>query len=203
MAGNVKRAPLLHKAVREFVLNIIPHIIGERSGIDGDGLPTDDIIELCRVISKHMPGDLNGQPIWVDVIRKYIDAGEKMLKKSIDIHGLIDMELINSGESREFWSNVRELEKIVLVAFPPRHLIDENEDERELYWMLKYSIEEGYSDALLLAHMRVYEEDVVNKVLHYFRAYPRRKKDQQSVTSLQVGSRWDDSRQRSSGLSFL
>ena len=33
------------EAVREYLLNIVPHILGERSGIDFDGLPTDDLLE--------------------------------------------------------------------------------------------------------------------------------------------------------------
>jgi len=71
-------------------------------------------------------------------------VSKKLLNKSVDISGLIDEALIVSGEDKEVWRKVRELEKIVVVVYPPRHLIDENEDERELYELLRHSIDEGY-----------------------------------------------------------
>ena len=171
ISSSVKRTLIPYKTVREFVLNILPHIIGERSGIDWDGLLAEDIIELYNVIIEHLPREVNNQPILIDLIKEHVEAGKRLLKKAIDVSGSIDETLAVSGENRDVWSKVRELEKTVLVIYPPRHLIDENEDERELYEMLKYLIEEGNSDALLLAHMRVYEEDVVRKVMSYLKPF--------------------------------
>ncbi len=167
MSKDIKKAPIPYIAVREFILNSLSHIIGERSGIDGDGLPAEDIVELYKMVLKHIPREVNGQPILIDIIKEYIDAGERLLNKSVNVSGLIDEALIVSGEDKEVWRKIRELEKIVLVVYPPRHLIDENEDERELYELLRHSIEEGYSDAMLLAHMRVYDEEVVERVMNY------------------------------------
>ncbi len=169
MSKDTKNAPIPYTAIRELILNSLPHIIGEYSGIDGDGLPAEDIVELYKMLVKRIPKEVNGQPILVDVINEYIGIGEKLLHNSIDISGLIDDMLIESGESKEVWNKIRELEKIILVAYLPRHLIDENEDERELYKLLRYPIEEGDSDALLLAHMRVYGEDVVERVMNYLK----------------------------------
>ena len=169
MSSNVKNAPIPYKAVREFVLNSLPHIIGEHSGIDGDGLPAEEITELYKMLVKYIPKEVNDQPIWVDAIKEYVEVGEKLLRNTVNISGLIDMALIESNESREVWRKVRELEKIVLVAYPPRHVIDEKEEERELYEILKHSIEKGYSDALLLAHMRIYDEEVAEKVIRYLK----------------------------------
>jgi len=171
MSDSVKNAPIPYTAVREFILNSLPHVIGEYSGIDGDGLPVESIVELYRTLVRHTPRNINSQPILVDVIREYIDAGEKLLSNSADIHELIDTMLIVSGESKEVWRKIRELEKIILVAYPPRHLIDENEDERELYELLRYSIKEGYSDAMLLAYMRVYDENIVKRVMNYLEVF--------------------------------
>ena len=167
MSKDIKKAPIPYIAVREFLLNSLPHIIGEYSGIDGDGLPAREIAKLYKILVRHIPEEVNGQPILVNVIREYVDVGEKLLNKSINTSRLIDEALIVSGEDKEVWRKIRELEKIVLVVYPPRHLIDENEDERELYELLRHSIEEGYSDAMLLAHMRVYNEEVVEKVMNY------------------------------------
>ncbi len=167
MSKDVKKAPIPYIAVREFILNSLPYIIGERSGIDGDGLPAREIAELYKILIRHIPKEVNGQPILVDVIREYVDFGEKLLNKSVNTSGVIDEALIMSGEDKEVWRKIRELEKIVLVAYPPRHLIDETEDERELYDQLRYSIEEGDSDAMLLAHMRIYDEDIVERVMNY------------------------------------
>jgi len=171
MSDSVKNAPIPYTAVREFILNSLPHVIGEYSGIDGDGLPAESIVELYKTLVRHTPRNINSQPILVDVIREYIDASEKLLSNSADIHGLIDTMLIVSGESKEVWRKIRELEKIILVAYPPRHLIDENEDERELYELLRYSIKEGYSDAMLLAYMRVYDENIVKRVMNYLEVF--------------------------------
>jgi len=165
MSKDIKKAPIPYTAVREFILNSLPHIIGELSGIDGDGLPAKDIVELYKMVLKHIPREVNGQPILIDVIKDYVDVSEKLLNKSVDISGLIDEALIVSGEDKEVWRKIRELENIVLVVYPPRHLIDENEDERELYELLRHSIEEGYSDVTLLAHMRVYDKEVVEREL--------------------------------------
>jgi len=167
--SNAKSAPIPYQAAREFVLNVLPHIIGEYSGIDGDGLPAEDIVKLYSIIIDHTPKEVNGQPILVDTIKKYIEVSERLLKEAVDVSGLIDEALIMSDNSKDVWSKVRELEKIVLVAYPPRHLVDESEDERKLYEILEYSIEEGASDALLLAYMRVYDEDVVKKVMNYLK----------------------------------
>ena len=167
MSKDVKKTPIPYTAIREFILNSLPHIIGEYSGIDGDGLPAREIAKLYKILLRHIPGEVNGQPILVDLIREYVDVGEKLLSKSINTSGIIDEALIESGEDKEVWRKIRELEKIVLVAYPPRHLIDENEDERELFDLLRHSIEDGYSDAMLLAHMRVYDEDVVERVMNY------------------------------------
>ncbi|HDJ83535.1 MAG TPA: hypothetical protein ENG44_00890 [Desulfurococcaceae archaeon] len=167
ISKDIKKAPIPYTAIREFILNSLPHIIGEYSGIDGDGLPARDIAKLYKILIRHIPGEVNGQPILVDVIKEYVDIGEKLLNKSVNISELIDKALIESGEDKEVWRKIRELEKIVLVIYPPRHLIDENEDERELYELLRHSIEEGYSDAMLLAHMRVYDEEVVERVMNY------------------------------------
>jgi len=169
LSGDAKSASIPYEAVREFVLNSLPHIIGEYSGIDGDGLPAEDIVELYRVLVKHIPREVNGQPILIDVIRKYLDVGNKLLGNATNVSAVIDMMLIESGESREVWRKIRELKKIVLVAYPPRHLIDENEDERELYELLRYSIENDNSDAMLLAHMRIYDENIVERVMNYLK----------------------------------
>jgi len=167
MPKDIKKAPIPHSTVREFILNSLPHIIGERSGIDGDGLPALEIAGLYELLINHAPKEINGQPILVDVLKKYIDIGKKLLDKSVNALGLIDEVLIESGEDKKVWRKIRELEKIVLVVYPPRHLIDENEDERELYELLINSIEEGYSDAMLLAYMRIYDEKVVERVMNY------------------------------------
>lgn len=167
ISNDIKNAPIPYKALREFVLNSLPHVIGECSGIDSDGLPTEEIIELYRILIGYMPKEVNGQPIWVNIIKKYVKVGEKLLGNIVDVSGLIDMELIEGDGSKEVWNKIRELEKIVLVVYPPRYVIDENEDERELYELLKYSIEDGANDALLLAHMRIYDEDVVKRVMSY------------------------------------
>jgi len=167
LSRDVKKAPIPYIAVREFILNSLPYIIGERSGIDGDGLPAREIVELYKILIRHIPKEVNGQPILVDVIREYVDVGEKLLNKSVNTTGVIDEALIVSGEDKEVWRKVRELEKIVLVTYPPRHLIDETEDERELYELLRYPIEESYSDAMLLAYMGAYDEDVVERIMKY------------------------------------
>jgi len=166
MSKDPKKVPIPYITVREFVLNILPYIIGEHSGVDGDGLPAKDIIELYKLLTKNLPRDINGQPIWVDTIKKYINISEKILKKSTHVSGMIDEMLITSGESKETWRKIRELEKIVLVVYPPRHLVDENEEERELYELLKISIEEGDNNATLLAHMKVHDENVVERVMN-------------------------------------
>ena len=145
----------------------MPHIIGEYSGINGNGLPAEDIVELYKMVLKHIPREINGQPILIDIIKEYVDVGEKLLNKTVNISGLVDEALIVSGEDKEVWRKIRELEKIVLVVYLPRYLIDENEDERELYELLRHFIEESYSDAMLLAHMRVYDEEVVERVMNY------------------------------------
>ncbi len=145
----------------------MPHIIGEYSGINGNGLPAEDIVELYKMVLKHIPREINGQPILIDIIKEYVDVGEKLLNKTVNISGLVDEALIVSGEDKEVWRKIRELEKIVLAVYLPRYLIDENEDERELYELLRHFIEESYSDAMLLAHMRVYDEEVVERVMNY------------------------------------
>ena len=167
MSKDIKKAPIPYTAVREFILNSLPHIIGEYSGIDGDGLPAEDIVELYRMVLNHIPREVNGQPILTDIIKEYVDVGERLLNKSVNVSGLIDETLIERGEDKEVWRKIRELEKIVLVAYPPRLLVDENEDERELYKLLRHSIKKGYSDAMLLAHMRIYDENVVERVMNY------------------------------------
>ncbi|WFO74935.1 type IV toxin-antitoxin system AbiEi family antitoxin domain-containing protein [Desulfurococcaceae archaeon MEX13E-LK6-19] len=167
LVGNVKDAPVPYIALREFILNSLPHIVGERSGIDGDGLPAYELIELYKVLVKNMPKEVDGQPILIDVIKQYVGIGEKLLKSTIDVSGLIDIALLESGESEDVWRKIRELKKIILVAYPPRHILDENEDERELYELLKNSIKEGDSDATLLAYMRIYDENIVRKIINY------------------------------------
>jgi len=172
----IKSAPIPYMAVREFLLNSLPHVVGERSGIDGDGLPAEDVLELYRRLLEDMPDEVNGQPVLTDIIEKYIDVGKKLLNNSVNISGSLDETLIESNEDREVWSKARELEKIVLVAHPPRHLIDENEDERELYELVKESIEKGYSDAMMLAHLKVYDEDVVERVMNNLKPMLGRKR---------------------------
>jgi len=166
MSKDPKKAPIPYITVREFILNILPYIIGEHSGVDGDGLPAKDIIELYKLLTKNLPRDINGQPIWVDTIKEYINISEKILKKSTHVSGMIDEMLITNGESKETWRKIRELEKVVLVVYPPKHLVDENEEERELYELLKISIEEGDNNATLLAHMKVHDEDIVERIMN-------------------------------------
>jgi len=67
MSKDIKRAPIPYTAVREFTLNSLSHIIGEYPGIDGDGLPAEDIVELYKMILKHIPRKINGQPFVVKV----------------------------------------------------------------------------------------------------------------------------------------
>ncbi len=167
MSKDIKKAPIPYTAVREFILNSLPHIIGEYSGIHGDGLPAEDIVELYRMVLNHIPSEVNGQPILIDIIKEYVDIGEKLLNKSVNTSELIGEALIESGEDKEVWHKIRELEKIVLIAYPSRLLVGENEDGRELYELLRHSIKKGYSDAMLLAHMRVYDENVVERVMNY------------------------------------
>jgi len=52
MSKDIKKAPIPYTAVREFILNSLSHIIGEYSGINGDGLPAEDIVELYNMILK-------------------------------------------------------------------------------------------------------------------------------------------------------
>jgi len=155
---DVKTAPIPYTAVREFILNILPYVVGELSGIDGDGLPAEVILKLYDKILEHTPKEINGWSILVDLIKEYVDVGKKMLKIAMQFE---------SVENLEFEDSWKGLEKIVLVVYPPRHLIDESETERELYESLKQLISEGVSDATLLEHMRVYDESVVERVLNY------------------------------------
>jgi len=168
---DIKSAPIPYMVVREFILNSLPHVIGEHSGIDRDGLPAEDVLELYRRLLEDMPNEVNRQPVLTDIIEKYIDVGKKLLSN------LLEEALIEGDEDREVWSKARELEKIVLVAHPPRRLIDENEDERELYKLVKESIEKGYSDAMMLAHIKVYDEDVVERVMNNLKPMLGRKRN--------------------------
>ena len=45
--------------------------------------------------------------------------------------------------------------------------MDKHYEERVLYEQLKHSIEDGCSNAMLLAHMRAYDEEVVSRALRY------------------------------------
>ena len=45
ISNNLKIARIPYTAVSGFILNSLYHIIGEHSGIDGDGLPVEDTVE--------------------------------------------------------------------------------------------------------------------------------------------------------------
>ena len=54
------RIPVPEEAVRGFILNSLPHVLGDVSGIDGDGLPTEDLVEVYETLLKALPEDVNG-----------------------------------------------------------------------------------------------------------------------------------------------
>ena len=59
---SIVEAPIPETAVREFILNIIPHILGEISGIDGDGLPTEELIETYQILLNALPERIGAVP---------------------------------------------------------------------------------------------------------------------------------------------
>lgn len=154
------------KVLREFVINVLPHIIGERCGVDNDGLPLEHIIKLYEELLEHMPEAIEEQPIHVTQIKEYIEESKIML----------DTSRKNCNNIKAL-NNINEMEKVVLVVYPPKRLIDENENERKLYELLKTSIKEGESDASLLAFMRVYDEEIVEKVINYLPSLNEERKE--------------------------
>ncbi len=162
---NIVDAPIPKTAMREFILNIIPYILGDRSGIDGDGLTTEELIETYKLLTDSLPKEINGQPVMKDLIKNYLRFGMELYRKSANIMRELDEAMFLGGKEAE--EKINELVKIVLVAYPSERVIDKQYDERELYELLKHSIVKGYTDALHLAHMRIYEEEVVFRVLNY------------------------------------
>ena len=163
--GDVTKAPIPRTAIREFILSIVPYVLGEISGIDGDGLPEEELLESCKIILKALPEEINSQPIMKDVLQTYVHCGERLYERSFNLEGILDKATLLGDRRLE--GKIHELEKVILVAYPPRWIVDEQYDERELYEMLKHSIEEGFSNAMLLAHMRTHDEKVVFRVLQY------------------------------------
>jgi len=161
---DIKKAPIPYTAVREYIVSIIPYILGERSGIDFDGLPGRDLIELYKKIIKSMPNEIDGQPIDIDGLKGYTELGEKLLNFSMSLDEYIDTKLM---ENKLDWDTVRELKNVVLVIYPSRDVIDKDQEERELYELLKSYIDKGISDASILSSIILYDENIVHKVIRY------------------------------------
>jgi len=160
--GDLSSIPPPEKAVREFLLNLLPYILGERSGIDGDGLPTEDLLEVIERMCYDLPDKVHSQPIARHSLQKMIYIARNLYSKSANL-----VDVTNNSQTEEIY---REYENIALIVHTPREIFDEKgEEERRLYEYLKDCIEKGMSNALMLAHMRHYEEEVVDRVLKYLK----------------------------------
>lgn len=160
--------PPPEEAVREFLLNLLPHILGERSGIDGDGLPTEDLLEVIEQMCYDLPDNVHSQPIVKSLLQKMINIARDLYSKSANLLDATKLDLVlGNSQTEEIY---REYENIALIVHPPRDILDEKgEKERRLYEYLKDCIEEGMSNALMVAHMRHYEEEAVDRVLKYLK----------------------------------
>ncbi len=156
------------EAVREFLLNLVPHVLGERSGIDGDGLPTEDLLEVIERMCCDLPDKVHSQPIAKRLLREMINIARDLYSQSANLPDTVEPDLVlDNSQAREIY---KEYENLALIVYPPRHIFDEKgEEERRLYEYLKDCIEEGISNALMLAHMRHYDEKLVDKVLKYLK----------------------------------
>ena len=160
--------PPPEEAVREFLLNLLPHILGERSGIDGDGLPTRDLLEVIEQMYYDLPDSVHSQPIVKSLLQKMINIACDLYSKSANLLDATKLDLVlGNSHTEEIY---REYENIALIVYPPRDIFDEKgEEERRLYEFLKDCIEKGMSNSLMLADMRHYEEEVVDRVLKYLK----------------------------------
>lgn len=156
------------EAVREFLLNLISHILGERSGIDGDGLPTEMLFKAVESMCYNLPNEIEFQPIEKRLLQEYIVIAQHLYSRSVYLTSVIDLSLFSGDSQAE--DLYRKYRDVALIVHPPRNMFDEKgEEERMLYDYLKDCIEKEFSSALLLAHMRHYSEDVIERVLRYLK----------------------------------
>lgn len=169
---NIYELPPPKEAVREYLLNIIPHVLGNRSGIDFDGLPTDDLLEIIEQICHEMPNEFRSQPIRKELLLEMISYARNLNMISHDLEDLEEcIELGSWGDSR-FKELYDKYSKAVLIVYPPRFVLDEEgEKERTLYTSLEECINENKSIATMLVHIKDYEEEIVNKVLNNLELY--------------------------------
>lgn len=162
LGKDIRSAPLPLLTLREYLLNIIPFILGERSGIDQDGLLPFQIHTINKIIAQALPDKIHSALIDKKEFYRLIELGERVMNQ-LRTSKLYDEETIELIENEK----IDDLGSVLLMVYPPEAYIDEKYEVRRLYETLIHLINEGYSDAFLLAQMKGYDEEIVEEVLGY------------------------------------
>jgi len=171
LGRDIGSAPLPPLTLREYLLNIIPYVLGERSGIDHDGLSPFHIHTINKYIAEILPDEIPGGPIDKKELYRLIRTGERMMEqlRKSKLFDEESIELIESGKADDLGS-------VLLMIYPQEAYIDEKYDVRRLYETLTYLLNKGYSDASLLAQMKGYDEETIEETLNYLRNIVGKKK---------------------------
>lgn len=129
---NIYELPPPKEAVREYLLNTIPYVLGNISGIDLDGLPTDDLLEITEQICHEMPNEFKSQPIDKKLLLEMISFAKQLYTSSQELNSLREEITLGSlGDSR-FKDLHEKYYKTVLIVHPPKFIFDkEGTDERK------------------------------------------------------------------------
>jgi len=163
---DMKSIPLPKEAVREYLLEILPYILGERAGIDSDGLPTDDLIELTDQICRDLPNEFRTQPTDKQILLKYMQIARLLYAKAQDFDEFEEFRTLYELRDSRAKEIAKDYEKVVLIVHPPLYTLNrEQYDNVELYNCLKEYIEIGISNALIVERLSYYPENIVRKAL--------------------------------------
>ncbi len=163
---DIKSTPPPKEVVREYILEILPYVLGERAGIDLDGLSTGELVEFIDQIYQSLPEKFKAQPIEKQILFEYIQLAQWLYAKAQDFKEFEEFKtLYKLGDSR-VRDITKDYEKIALVVYPPLYMLDEKWYENfELYNSLKEYIKAGISNALIVEKLSHYSENAARNVL--------------------------------------
>ncbi|MEM1757396.1 MAG: hypothetical protein QW770_05145, partial [Candidatus Bathyarchaeia archaeon] len=142
--GESARIPYF--ALREFLLELLPHFLGSKAGCDFDGLPLDDLLPLIQKMSQDLP-----ETCCKEEIMQYLGVTRVL------------------AEHTSFPEEQDEDKHVALVIIPPEDVTDPDGSERRSIKQLLESCSNKtpiYIATRLLA--RGYTKDNVDSVLNIF-----------------------------------
>ena len=141
--------------VREYMLEILPLLMGHKAGIDGDGYSFDDLLLKMKSISKSIKKNKTLE----------INSQEEFAKNI--------QTVINWKENPSKWKYRKKNQKFGMVLLPGTHILD---SESNVEIQIKDSLEEGIKEKqtpekISAAMLSNHDISEVERVLRKYRGY--------------------------------